>query len=55
VAARGGEIEIRPADPERDAALIRSVDNSFETEAIFEVQPSRPDSGSSSCRSIRPS
>jgi ribosomal protein S18 acetylase RimI-like enzyme len=38
VAARGGEIEIRPADPERDAALIRSVDTSFETEAIFEVQ-----------------
>jgi ribosomal protein S18 acetylase RimI-like enzyme len=38
VAARGGEIEIRPADPERDAALIRSVDTSFETDAIFEVQ-----------------
>lgn len=38
MAARGGEIEIRPADPERDAALIRSVDTSFETEAIFEVQ-----------------
>lgn len=31
-------IKIRPADAQRDAELIRSLDTSFETGAIFDVQ-----------------
>jgi ribosomal protein S18 acetylase RimI-like enzyme len=31
-------IEIRPANVERDAGLIRSIDTSFETQAILDVQ-----------------
>lgn len=31
-------IEIRPAHVERDASLIRSIDTSFETKAILDVQ-----------------
>jgi GNAT superfamily N-acetyltransferase len=38
VTLQAGEIEIRPADLERDAALIRWVDTSFETGAVFQVQ-----------------
>src|SRR2546423_397550 len=38
MAGRVDEIEIRPADVERDAALIRSLDTSFETGVIFDVQ-----------------
>jgi ribosomal protein S18 acetylase RimI-like enzyme len=38
--ARVDEIVIRPAEIERDAGLIRSLDTSFETGAIFEVQSS---------------
>jgi ribosomal protein S18 acetylase RimI-like enzyme len=38
VAVEAGEIEIRLADLERDAALIRSIDSSFETAAIFDVE-----------------
>jgi len=41
MAARVDEIEIRPAEVERDAALIRSVDTSFETAAILDVQSDR--------------
>ena len=37
MAAGTGEIEIRAADSARDAALIRSVDTSFETDVIFDV------------------
>jgi ribosomal protein S18 acetylase RimI-like enzyme len=32
------DIEIRPAELRRDAALIRSLDTSFETAVIFEVE-----------------
>jgi ribosomal protein S18 acetylase RimI-like enzyme len=38
VAARVDEIEIRPADAAREEALIRSIDRSFETDLIFDVQ-----------------
>ena len=38
MAVWASEIEIRPADLVRDAALIRSVDTSFETDVIFDVQ-----------------
>ena len=38
MATRVDEIEIRPAEVERDGALIRSVDTSFETGVIFHVQ-----------------
>jgi ribosomal protein S18 acetylase RimI-like enzyme len=38
VAAQADDIVIRPADLSRDAHLIRSVDTSFETGVIFDVQ-----------------
>jgi ribosomal protein S18 acetylase RimI-like enzyme len=38
MAALVDEIEIRPAELERDAPSIRALDTSFATEVIFEVQ-----------------
>jgi ribosomal protein S18 acetylase RimI-like enzyme len=38
VASQTDDIEIRPAELERDAHLVRSVDTSFETDMIFDVR-----------------
>ena len=38
MASPADRFEIRPADLERDADLIRSIDTSFETPVIFDVQ-----------------